>query len=544
MQNIKTLLLFILSGALPAFAQPLTQPKLVVGIVVDQMKYEYVYRYWDKLGNGGFKRLIAEGYFCENTRYNYCPTVTGPGHASVYTGATPSVHGIISNDWYDRAIGKNVYCVSDKSVKGVGGSDNAGSMSPANLKANTIGDELKLFTNFNSKVIGIALKDRGAILPAGHSADAAYWYDGFSGNFISSTFYTNALPAWVQAFNDLKYPATYNNMAWNTLLPIASYTESTPDSTPYESAFRGESSPVFPHNFGAFKSTDYENIRRSPFGNTLTKDFAKAAIEGEHLGEDAVPDLLCVSFSATDYIGHQFGVNAVETEDCYLRLDKDLEDLLNFLDKTIGRQQVLLFLTADHGAVQNPQFLIDHKFSAGYYSEKNIHTALITKLYRTYGDSSLLLSVGDQSVYINEKALEKKKLTKNKVAETIMDTLLHIPGIANVFPAEVFSYLSLPGRAAQLAQLSYDPHRSGDVFFLPEPNYIESSSRKGTTHGAPYTYDTHVPLFFWGYSVPHGNSFDLVNITDIAPTIAAFLHCEFPSGSTGNPVKSVLINSR
>ena len=320
---------------LATYSQPVQGPKLVVGIVVDQMKYDYIYRYWNKLGEGGFKRLVKEGFEFSNTKYNYAPTVTGPGHASIFTGATPSLHGIISNDWYNRATKQFVYCVDDSTFKTVGSKGNAGMMSPANLMVNTIGDELKLATNFKAKVIGIALKDRGAVLTAGHAANAAYWFDSKSGNWITSSYYMPDLPGWVNTFNALKYPQQYSKMVWNTLLDISKYTESTPDDTPYESAYKGEDSPTFPHDFGKLNSKDYENIRRSPFGNTMTKDFAKAAITAEQLGGDEITDMLCVSFSSTDYIGHQFGTNAIETEDCYLRLDKDIEDFLDFLDKSI-----------------------------------------------------------------------------------------------------------------------------------------------------------------------------------------------------------------
>jgi predicted AlkP superfamily pyrophosphatase or phosphodiesterase len=454
---MKKFLLLIASLWLFGFtisSQPLPRPKLVIGIVVDQMKYDYIYRYWDKLGNGGFKRLLKEGYACNNTRFNYSPTITGPGHASVYTGATPSIHGIIANDWYDRNTGMNAYCVSDPEVKCIGCSDTTGLMSPRNLLSNTIGDELKLATNFKSKVIGIALKDRGAILPAGHAADAAYWFDVITGNWITSSYYRTDLPSWVMGFNERKYAAEYKKQTWNTLLPIASYTESTPDQTAYEKPFKGETNPVFPHNFLNLYPNSYESVRRSPFGNTLTKDFAKAAIAGEGLGADNITDMLCVSFSSTDFIGHQFGTNAIETEDCYLRLDKDIEDLLNFIDQTLGKSNVLLFLTADHGALQNPNFLKDQKFNAGFYNENELVTGVRGLLQRNYGDSMLLLTLNEQSFYFNQDKIRQKGLNSERIYQDISAYLLALPFIANVFtPAELqkSSFTDLSARRIQAA---------------------------------------------------------------------------------------------
>ncbi len=517
-------------------AQQVDRPKLVVGIVVDQMKFDYIYRYWNKLGDGGFKRLVREGFECSNTKYNYSPTVTGPGHASIYTGSTPHSHGIVSNDWYSRTLHKDVYCVDDSSVKSIGGSSKSGSMSPRNLLVNTIGDELKLATNFKAKVIGIALKDRGAILPAGHAADAAYWFDSKSGNWMTSSYYMTQLPPWVETFNALKYPEKYNSQKWNTLLEISQYTESTVDNTPYENLFKGETTPTFPHDFSLLSAKDFENVRRSPFGNTLTKDFAKAAILNEQLGAHEVTDMLCLSFSSTDYIGHQFGTNAIETEDCYLRLDKDIEDLLIFLDKTLGKKNVLLFLTADHGAVPNPQFLQDHKFNAGFFDSKEIEKRVKAFLQNEYNDSMLFEALGDQCIYLNQNLIEARKLSLENITYNISTVLMKLPEIANAYPATLLNNDENTQKTIHLFQLGYNPSRSGDVYYSLLPNYIESTNKKGTTHGAAYSYDTHVPLFFYGYNIAPGTHNSPINITDIAPTISSILKIEFPNGSLSNPI--------
>jgi predicted AlkP superfamily pyrophosphatase or phosphodiesterase len=355
-----------------AFAQQ-QKPKLVVGIVIDQMRYDYLDRYWNKFGNDGFKKIINNGFNCKNTHYNYMPTYTGPGHASIYTGTTPENHGIIANDWYDKRQKKYVYCAEDTTVKTIGSTSKDGLMSPKNMITTTITDQLKLNTNFKGKVIGISLKDRGAILPAGHKADAAYWFEGKNtGKWISSSYYFNELPKWVQEVNKKNSANTYLNSPWNTLLPIAEYTASIADNNPYEGLFEGEKTPTFPHNLPALRDSNenYSLIKNTPFGNNITTEMALAAIIGEKLGEDEITDFLALSYSSPDYIGHQFGPMSVEVQDNYLRLDQDIAQLLTYLESKFGKDEVLIFITADHGAVDVPQFLIDNHIPAGYFDKK------------------------------------------------------------------------------------------------------------------------------------------------------------------------------
>ncbi len=304
--------------------KPDTSPKLVLGIVVDQMRYDYIYRFWNKYGNGGFKRLVNEGFFCRNTHYNYMPTYTAPGHASIYTGTTPAVHGIVGNNWFVKEENKSTYCTDDKTVKTVGSTSAAGEMSPANMWSSAITDELRLVSNFQSKVIGISLKDRSSILPAGHLANAAYWFDSQNGAFITSTHYMQDLPSWAAKFNAQDKAKEYLSKSWTTLLPVQQYTESLPDDNPFEGLFKGEQKPVFPHNLPEiFKQDGYEAIRYTPFGNSMVTDFALTAILAEKLGKGAATDFLAISYSSTDYIGHRYGPRAIELEDTYLRLDED-----------------------------------------------------------------------------------------------------------------------------------------------------------------------------------------------------------------------------
>src|ERR1051325_387002 len=375
--------LFAQPGPVP---QQKNAPKLIVGIVVDQMRADYIYKYWNKYGNDGFRRLVNEGYSCKNTNYNYVPTYTAPGHASVYTGSTPCVHGIVGNNWYDKSNGKNVYCVEDYSVHAVGGNEKSGQMSPKNLLSTTIGDQLKLSDNMGSKVIGIALKDRGAILPAGHSANAAYWFDPETGNWISSTYYKKELPSWVNDFNKKGLTNKYTSQPWNLLLPPDQYSESVPDDNKYEGKFSGENAPVFPHDIPKLLAANGGAglIRSTPFGNSLTKDFAIQTITSENLGKGNFTDMLCVSFSSTDFVGHMYGPQSMEVEDTYLRLDKDIAELLKFLDGWVGKGNVVVFLTADHGGCETPAYLNDHGIPGGNIDTRKVQDTMVVKIGRRF----------------------------------------------------------------------------------------------------------------------------------------------------------------
>lgn len=514
-------------------------PKLVVGVVVDQMRYDFIYRYWNKYGDGGFKKLLGEGFFCRNTNYNYMPTFTGPGHASIYTGTTPSVHGIIANNWYSRENKGMVYCSGDKKVQPVGTGSPAGQMSPRNMLTTTICDELRLSNNMRSKVIGIAMKDRGAILPAGHSANAAYWYDKATGNWITSTHYMKNLPDWVIGFNKKELAKSYLSKPWTTLLPIEQYTESTADDNKYEEKFSGETAPVFPHNLPELaKYNDGPALLFStPFGNSFTKDFAIETIKAENMGKGEFTDFLALSFSSTDIVGHQFGVNAIETEDTYLRLDKDIAELLKFLDDHLGRHNYLLFLTADHGAVENPQYLNDMKLPGGFVSMKAPLDSLKRALFKLYGDS-LLLNYSNQQIYLKQNVLDQRKMNVLGIERAVADYMLRFNGVAGTMTATALSNNDFTTGHNRLLQNGFHPKRSGDVLLNFYPGYIEHA-KTGTTHGAPYSYDTHVPLIWFGATVKNGSSDAPVDITDIAPTVAMFLNIQFPSGCTGKPIQGL-----
>ncbi len=520
------------------YAQEHIKPNLVIGIVVDQMRYDYLQRYWNKFGDEGFKKLVNNGYLCRNTHFNYVPTYTGPGHASIFTGTTPSVHGIISNMIFDRSSASVFYCVNDKNVHPVGTQDSSSMCSPANMYVATIGDQLRFESNYKSKVIGLSLKDRAAILPAGHSANAAYWFDGTTANWVSSTYYMNELPGWVTAFNNEKKVEAYLNKSWTTVLPIKKYTESSADDESWEYPFNGEISPVFPHNLPKLKALNggFYLIKSTPYGNTLTREFAEAAITGEKLGKGEATDMLTVSFSATDYIGHSFGPNAVETEDTYIRLDKDLALFLEFLDKNIGAGNYLLFLTSDHGVCETPGYLQEHHMPGGYFNAVQMLDQIKAMLIEKFGTADVLLGYNDMQFYLNKELILKKGLDADYIEKQIIDILINIKGVAAAISVKELLSGHYSEGFSSLLQNGIHQKRSGDVVFLLQPGWIIGNG-KGTTHGSLYNYDSHVPLIWYGAGIDHGSTDLPVNITDITPTLSRLLNIpSYPDGCSGNQI--------
>src|SRR5688572_21710108 len=490
-------LLFV-GASIWAQSQPDERPKLVVGIIVDQMRQDYLYRFGSKFGEGGFKRMMNNGFMLKNAHYNYVPTLTGAGHASVYTGTTPAIHGIIGNNWFDKELKKDVYCVGDEMFKTVGSTSVAdGQMSPNRLLSTTITDELKLSTQKKSKVIGVSVKDRGSVLPAGHMADASYWFDENTGKFITSTFYMNKLPQWVEKFNQLNLPDKYLSQTWNTILPIEKYTESGPDDTPYEGSLVKDKT-VFPYNLAEIRKQvkNYDILSYTPFSDDYLTEMAKAAIDGEKLGADEWTDFLCVSYSAPDKLGHTVGPNAIELEDLYIKLDKNLEDLFKKLDQVAGEGNYVVFLSADHAVAENPQYLIDNKVPAGFFRTSNLKSRLNPYLQQYFPGKDLVEVIMNEQIYFNHEAFSSDPKTGGVdlliATELTVNFLLKEKGVANVFPKNVLRQGDFSeGGHKGMAIRGYNPKRSGDISFILEPGWYESGSVKGTTHGSSYTYDTH-----------------------------------------------------
>ncbi|MFM9824779.1 alkaline phosphatase PafA [Flavobacterium sp.] len=515
------------------------RPKLVVGIVVDQMKMEYLYRFSDDFSPNGFKRLMNNGYTFNNMHFNYMPTYTAPGHASIYTGATPSTHGIIANDWFNRSLGKDMYCTDDVDVKTLGdGSLKEGLMSPKNLLSTTITDELRMATNFKGKVIGISLKDRGAILPAGHFANWAFWYSN-TGAFISSSFYGVALPDWVTEFNNEKKYMNYINKGWDLLKPLATYNESLIDDNPYESKIDKTKGPVFPYDLAKlYASKGAETLRVTPYGNDYLADFAIKAIQNENLGKDDITDFITISFSSTDYIGHEFGPRSMEIQDTYLRLDETLAKFLNYLDTTVGKDNYLLFLTADHAGAENLNYLKDNKYNVKTIVIKEFVEGLKQFSLDTFG-VNLVLDYSNFNLYFDRKVIKERNLDFDKIKIFFKDYIKLQDHVRRVYDEEEILTSSESDYYLSFIAKGYDPKQSGDLVVLDKLAYT-SYKATGTTHGSPNSYDTHVPLLFYGWHIPKGESFAKKQITQIAPTLSQMLRITFPNGTESQVLEEVL----
>ncbi|SFB23900.1 alkaline phosphatase PafA [Algoriphagus aquimarinus] len=536
--GIITLLFLLTFGNL--FAQKNEdKPKLIVGIVVDQMRHEYLNKFYDRYTDGGFKRLMNEGFVMKNGHYNYIPTYTGPGHASVYTGTTPATHGIIGNDWYVRKLNGSVYCAEDSTVTNVGGTVNSGQISPRNLLTTTITDELRMSNNQRSKVVGVAIKDRGAALPAGHLGDA-YWYDGDNGEFMTSTYYYESLPDWAKEFNAKKLAASYLNQTWETLYPIDSYIQSIDDNNDFEAPFSGKDTPTFPYDLAKLQETNggLGMISSTPFGNTLTLDFALAAIEGEHLGENGETDFLALSFSSTDYVGHRFGPTSKELEDTYLRLDQDFKRLLDFLDNKYGKDEYLVFLSADHAVADIATYMESQNVPAGNVNMSYITGQLKGYTSQKYGEGDWIENVSNGQIFINEKLVTEKGVDLVSLENDLAHFLLKFNGIKEAYTATSMRNNDFTQGRAQLLQMGYNQKASGNVLIVLEPNWLSGGSR-GTSHGTGFTYDTNVPIVFFGWHVPQGSSSRYATVTDIAPTISMMLDIKLPSGATGQPILEI-----
>jgi predicted AlkP superfamily pyrophosphatase or phosphodiesterase len=521
-------------------------PKLVVGIVVDQMRADYLYRFANHYGEDGLKRLMREGINFQSCHYNYVPTFTGPGHASIYTGTTPANHGIVGNAWWSKEEHKRVNCVEDQTSLPIGSSSSTeGNFSPKRLKSNTITDQVKLMIR-GSKVVSISIKNRGAILPGGHTPDGVYWFDYATGGFMTGSYYTNELPTWVQRFNKENNAKTYLPDSWETIKPIELYNESREDMYEYEASITDEA-PVFPYNLKkAIKNgKNLTNLFVStPFANTFLTDFAIDAILHEGLGQDAITDYLAISYSSPDIIGHSFGPYSKEMQDVMIRLDRDIAKLLKELDERIGKDDYVLFLTADHAVEPIPQYLIDHNMAAGYFFHAPFKTFVQNAVNDRFG-AKLISDMYNFSIYIDDEKVIELGLDKQEVVDFIRKTVIHYPNIKQVYDSkELLSGTFLHDWSKKIA-LGFHPAEAGDILYTLEPGYLsvkedDLKSKQGTSHGSAFSYDTQVPLLFFGKGLSSKNVYRDVDITDITPTLSIMLGLTKPSGSTGAVLVEVL----
>lgn len=527
------------------FAQNTDKPKLIVGIVVDQMRAEYLYRFQDNYGEYGFKRLIKDGFNVKNTHYNYIPTATGPGHATIYSGTTPASHGIVANDWYDRQLQRTMYCAEDTTTYLINNKNikasaiNKYSRSPKNLLTTNIADELKLFTNGRSKVIGLSLKDRGAIFPSGHMADYAFWYNTETGDFITSSYYKNTLPDWLITFNNQRKPDDLLNEIWDTYLPIERYINSTMDDAPFEYIFKGKTSPVFPYNLKKIReeNNNFALLTQVPQGNTLLTQMVMATIEGEKLGQDEEMDFLSISYSSTDYIGHNFGIRSKELEDTYIRLDKELAELLIYLDDTIGKDDYLLFLTADHAASDNPVFLEQKKLPGNFFDPDKIGKDLNDYLNQQFGNENYISYSDKTQIYIMDKFRMDQDLLK--ASATFLK--IKVPGIKDVYVPNLIETVSKNKSINIFFSNSYNNLNSGDFLLNFQPGWIEYREF-GTTHGTAYNSDTNVPLLWYGHGILKGETVKLYTIDQIASTISFLVGIPLPDSSNNKPIIELFEN--
>lgn len=517
-------------------------PALVVGIMIDQLRPEYISRYWDHLGDNGFKRIVNEGFTFTDAHFNYMPTSTGPGHATVWTGSTPSVNGVMGNSWFVKEEGRRINVIEVPGYNAVGGSEeSSGDKGPSNMLTTTVGDELRLHTNNRSRVLGISRKDRGAILPAGHTGDA-YWFDGNTGNYITSTFYRDELPSWLVEFNDRNLVQEYLSEPWETSLPIEEYIESIDDENPYERLFRGEEASVFPHDLPALAEEHGYGpglLSSTPFSDKHLKELAIAAIEGEDLGQRDVTDILAISFSAMDAVGHQFGPASKEVQDAFIRLDTYLGELLDYLEVNFGKENILLFITSDHGALHVPEYLADQNIPAGRVVFSEYETDLREYVESTYGEDFILYAEAYE-LFFDRDYIRSQNLDLGDVQRDIARFVLEFDKVAGALPAEVLAYSEFSHGIQHLVQNGYNMKRSGDVKIWLESNWYPSGASTGTGHGSPWGNDTHAPMHWFGWNIPSGSSAHRAYVTDFAPTVATFLNSSFPSGMTGKPLNDFM----
>ncbi len=520
------------------------QPKLIVNIVVEQMRYDLLQRYWAKFSKNGFRKLMNEGTLCKNAYYNYLLTESAPGYATISTGTTPSNHGIVSDYWYNRLKSKKQYCVEDKSLANTLPHFDNHKYSPHLLVGSTLGDELRMSNYKQSKVIGVSLKNYAAVLSSGHLANEAYWFDDETAYWTSSSYYVDSLYDWVNEFNEKKIIDLYLSREWNTLLPMNKYMESLADNNSYEEGFVNGRN-TFPYNL-AILAEQYGKkiIKYTPYGNTYTKDFAIAAIVNEKLGKDDYPDIINIGFSTTSYVNELFGIRSVELEDVYLRLDKDIAHLVNFLEDFIGKEKFLIVITSDRGASDNQKYYEEIGMPTGKFNSDKSISVLESYLKAVYGRANWVKAYNDRQIYLNQLLIEASKISLKEVQLKAAQFLNQFQGIANATTATILQTTSFSDGMLQKFQNSYNLERSGDILINLEPGWIEVNNHKEQIayfkQSSPYRYDIHVPIIWYGWKIGSKEILNPVHISDIAPTISNLLNISYPTGATGTPIEGLV----
>lgn len=539
MRKTATLFFAVFVVVLCAAAAPAGKPSLVILISVDQMRPDYLDRFGAEF-SGGFKRFATEGRVFSDADLNYAHSFTGPGHATISTGSYPRTHCIVSNDWVDHATQQDEYCVEDPQAKTVGGE--GGGMSPRNLLVPAIGDWIKSASP-KSKVISVGGKDRSAILMGGKQPDAAFWYSNANGHMVTSDYYGKELPAWAQQFNKQDWAGKHLPSAWTELRPESAYAKDEPDGFAAESSWEGGAS--FPHPFSADKKN--KQLQDSPYWDMLVLDFARAAVKSEKLGQRGVPDLLCLALSATDYIGHSFGPNSHEMHDHLLRLDLALGSFLADMEKEVGKGQVMVALTADHGVLPLPEYLAQFQRSASRRISPDKTVAprvkeLDEQLRQEWKiDDWLIHTAEEEGNFLNYQAAGKAGVSPSKLQSRVRSGLLAIDGVKAVYFRDELEAEN-PDTRPYLVQFrnGYCTQRTGDFEVLYCDGCLLDDSPTGTTHGSPYSYDTHVAMLFWGTGIHPGRVDREVHTVDVAPTIARLLGIAYPKSVDGIPLPELI----
>lgn len=516
---------------------PPEKPRLIVTIVVEQMRNDMIYKYWDKFEDGGIKRLLDEGTYCKNAHYNYLFTQSSVGYATIATGTYPSYHGIVADQWFNGVKEEIIYCAEDLKAVPTNYLSPEGIRSPRKMLTTTFADEMKLFNNDKSKSIGVSLKDYAAIFPAGHKANAAYWFDKKTGVWLSSSFYMDSLPDWVVEFNNKKHADLYLGRTWETKRPMETYSFSDVDQ--YAEGIYDQFQ--FPYELPKLRKKEkgYYLLSKTPYGNTLTTDFAIAAILNEDLGKDEITDFLNISFTSTSDVYKLFGPSSVELEDVYLRLDEEIKHVLTFIDETFAKEEVMVIFTSDHGSVHVPEFLKENKIPAGYFNYKKALYLLNSYLNLTYGRGEWVKLYHKQQIYLNRNLIEDSKLNIADFQQTVADFMIQFAGVANTVTASTMQKTQYNDGIYSKMQHSFNQNRSGDVLLNLEPGWIEEKSVIESENSA-YSYDTHVPLIFYGWKIGRKSINRRIDIIDIAPTITYFLEISQPNGCMGEVIYELI----
>lgn len=523
---------------------PPDKPRLVVGIVVDQMRYDQLERLRDRFGENGIRRLLNEGTYYKNAGYDYMLTQSAPGHATIATGSEPSLHGITSDSWYVLLKNEMLYCTQDNTVNPVGGSYEFGMHSPVNLLSSTFSDELAIASGGKARIYSIGMRESSAILSGGHSAKGAYWYDNTTGTWMSSTWYGDSLPAWVNDFNALKYPESLLNSIWTPLKDPSNYADCLPDSNNFEQGFNGRN--YFPYDLKKMSTKgflnskkDYALLRETPYGNSYTADFAIRLMKEEGLGKDDVTDFLSISFSATDNIGHRFGPTSVEAADAIYRLDEDIARILKYLNDSLGKKNVLVYFTAAHGVSEIPAILEKNRISAGYFRQNQALQLLKSYLNAVYGQGDWVKGYFEKQVFLNRVLIEDAKIPLEEIQKKVARFLVQFSGVASAYPYSAFEANDFGNGHLKRIVNNFTPQRSGDVIITLNPGWVEKNDYV-TDHNSPYEYDSHVPLIWYGWAVNRATVTRKVNITDIAATLSSLCKVPFPNACTGEPMSELM----